>query len=353
MTPDCRILRALHATSTPLPFPELAAQAQMTPDMLEERIGHLRAAGYEIALQPHQGYRLIQTPDRLIADDLAARLPRNDEPERDPASILVFAETASTNDVVARLARSGAAEGVVVFAEKQTAGRGRMGRRWESAAHKGLWFSMLLRPDQPEDSPPREIGADGSPARPALPHAHWSRITTWAAVAIARGIEEAVPGFRAGIKWPNDVYLQGRKAVGILIESSFSANATGFVVVGIGVNVNHVPGDFPEELSEKATSLRLAAGPDSPPLDRQMVAVALLRNLEELYRQLPTDFPAIVTEAESRSVLLGKRVAFRDGDGDFTGIAQGLEPDGRLRVCRGDGSVLALSAGEVTVAGWE
>ena len=159
----------------------------------------------------------------LNAEALGALLPLARRVGRE---ILVLAETGSTNDVAAQLGRAGAPEGLVVFAERQTAGRGRLGRKWESAAHKGLWFSLLLRP--------------------TFALADWARLTTWAAVGIARGLEEALPGFRAAVKWPNDIYLLGKKAVGILCESV--AGPGGYAVVGIGVNVNHTREDFPQEL---------------------------------------------------------------------------------------------------------
>ena len=327
MTPDACVLGALRAAAAPLSIPELARQARLSPEMLEKRIAELRIAGYEIELQPHLGYRLLAAPDRLIADDLMAMLGQDDAPLPLPLSVLVFAETSSTNDVAARLGRSGAAAGTVVFAESQTAGRGRLGRRWESAAHQGLWFSLLLRPQ--------------------LPVTEWTRLTTWAAVGVARGIETAVPGVRAGIKWPNDIYLSGRKAVGILIESSLGgAAAERFAVVGIGVNINHRLSDFPPELEGKAISLREASGADSAPLDRQAVAVALLRSLSALYPSLGSALPAIVAEAQARSVLLGKRVEIQSVSGSVAGVAEALEADGALRVRRDDGETVTVSGGE-------
>ena len=328
MSPDSRILCTLRAAATPIPASELAARLELSRKTLAERIAGLNAAGYQIGLQPHLGYRLTGTPDRLIADDIAAMLG-----EDSPFSVVVFAETRSTNAVAMRLGRTGAPDRTVVFAERQTRGRGRLGRRWESAPHKGLWFSLLLRPN--------------------LPFMDWSRLTTWVAVAIARGFEEVLPGCRAQIKWPNDVYLRGCKAAGILIESSMGSRPSdGFAVVGIGVNVNHEAADFPAELASRAISLRQAAGPNTAPLDRQAVAVTLLRNLDSLYGRVGTDFQSLVAEATQRGILLGKRVQI-EGQGEmFTGIAECLESDGALRVRTDDGHSVTVSGGEVTVAGW-
>ncbi len=353
MTPDGRILHALRAAGRALSVSELAAEAKLPPGALEERIDGLRAAGYEIELAPHAGYRLRAIPDRLIADDLAARLGGTSEkggPLRIAREIVVFEQTASTNDVAARLARAGAAEGVAIFAEQQTAGRGRLGRRWDSAARKGLWFSLLLRP---------RLAISG-----------WTRLTTWAALGVARGLEEALPGCRAAIKWPNDVYLRGRKVAGILIESVAGRpggpDQGGFAIVGIGVNVNQTAADFSGELAGRATSLRMVAGEEALPLDRQEVAATLLKRLDALYGQLDQlnragedesdRFASWVAEAESRSLLLGKWVEIAAPgapEGSLRGMAEGLEPDGSLRLRDGEGRVFVVSGGEVTVSGWE
>jgi len=268
------------------------------------------------------------SPSPLNAETLQALLPPS---RRIGREILILEETTSTNDVAAQLGRAGAAEGAVVFAERQTAGRGRLQRKWESLAHKGLWFSLLLRP--------------------AWAFADWSRLTTWAAVGVARGLDESLPGCRAAIKWPNDIYLAGKKAVGILCESAIGP--TGYAVVGIGVNVNHVRADFPKELRDRATSLREAADLDAAPLDRHAVAAALLRNLDALYPSLECDFASIVAEAQSRSFLMGRRITLRGALEDAAtseAIAEALEPDGSLRVRLDNGKTQIISGGEVSVS---
>ena len=264
------------------------------------------------------------SPQSLNVEIIRSLLPAGCRIGRE---ILVLEETSSTNDVVAQLARTRSAEGLVVFAELQTAGRGRLGRKWESVFHNGLWFSLLLRP--------------------AFALADWSRVTTWAAVGVARGLEEALPGCRASVKWPNDIYLAGKKAVGILSECV--AGPDGYVVVGIGVNVNHSLNDFPEELREKATSLRESAGSDTAPLDRHAVAAALLRQLDALYPALEHDFASIVAEAQARSLLMGRRVTVHAPQETYEATAEALESDGSLRVRCDDGTARIVSGGEVSV----
>jgi len=259
-------------------------------------------------------------PDLLLADDLLALL-EGCELVRE---IQVIEETDSTNNVVAQLGHAGAGEGLVVFAETQTAGRGRLGRKWESASRQGLWFSMLMRPHFPMPS--------------------WTRLTTWAAVGVASGIEAAT-GCQTAIKWPNDIYIGGKKVVGILIETHAGKEA--FAVVGIGVNVNQT--GFPEPISSTATSLRLAAG---HPLERPQVAVSILRALDHWSRKLDSGFFEIVAAAEERSYLRGRRVEMLSGDGTITGIAGNLDENGALRVTTPGREEVTIASGEVTVAAY-
>src|ERR1043165_7158163 len=145
MTTDAQLLSALRSAEDGFKTgAELARLLGLTAAAVTGRIRELRKLGYEIEASPHHGYRLLRSPDGLSAEDLLARLIKKRVVGRD---IQVFQETSSTNDVVEKLARDGVKEGVVVFAESQTRGRGRLGRKWSSPARKGLWFSVLLRPD--------------------------------------------------------------------------------------------------------------------------------------------------------------------------------------------------------------
>lgn len=174
--------------------------------------------------------------------------------------ILVLDETTSTNDFVFGLTTPATREGLVVFAEHQTAGRGQRGNRWDSAAGTGLWFSILLRPKIPPNESPR--------------------ITSWAAETVARVIESNL-SLGAYVKPPNDIYVGDRKVAGVLLE--MRATTGGHVgILGIGLNVNHTLQDFPQELRERAGSLGMALGPR---IDRQEFAAALLRALDSSYRE--------------------------------------------------------------------
>lgn len=176
--------------------------------------------------------------------------------------ILVVAETASTNDFAWQRARDGGADGLTVFAERQTAGRGQRGNRWESAPHQGLWFSILLRPNiEPAESP---------------------RLTTWAAQSIVATAEEQLQ-IAARVKPPNDVFSGARKIAGVLVEMRVETSGRYAAIAGIGVNVNQTPADFSQALQARAGSLAMAAGRN---VDRHEFAVALLRDLDRTYRAL-------------------------------------------------------------------
>jgi BirA family biotin operon repressor/biotin-[acetyl-CoA-carboxylase] ligase len=192
----------------------------------------------------------------LDATQLQRALPENLIGRR----IVALESAASTNDSVLRMAEAGAEEGLVVFAEEQTAGRGQHGQRWESAARHGLWFSILLRPN--------------------LAPAHSARLTTWAAQSVAATILREL-SLAATVKPPNDVHIGGRKVAGVLVEMRAQPGRPHLAIAGIGVNVSQAAGDFSPALRTTATSLALAA---QRPVSRQDFAAALLRELDETYR---------------------------------------------------------------------
>lgn len=176
--------------------------------------------------------------------------------------IIVLDETTSTNDVVRQMSAGDWPEGLVVFAEQQTAGRGQRGNKWESTAGKGLCFSVLLQP--------------------GLAVADSQRLTEWAAKMIAATIENHCQ-IEAAIKPPNDVYVRGRKVAGVLVEMRAMPRAPHVAILGIGLNVNQMPSDFPEEFRDRATSLAII---QRALFDRHELAVELLRNLDRTYHEV-------------------------------------------------------------------
>src|SRR5277367_732099 len=253
MTTDAKILSALRENPDGVSGAELAEQLKISRAAVWARIEELRRVGYEIEAGPHFGYRLVSSPDALHADDLLARLCKTKVIGRD---IRVFEQTTSTNDVVEKLARDGVKEGVVVFAESQPKGRGRLGRKWISPAHKGLWLSVLLRPA----------------LRPQVA----TQLTVASATALRRAIRNET-GLKPEIKWPNDILIGGKKVAGILTELSAEVDRVKHIILGIGVDVNLVAGEFPPELRKTVTSLKIETGET---VDRAELAVAILRGLD-------------------------------------------------------------------------
>src|SRR6266567_1322444 len=194
--------------------------------------------------------------DRLIAGKLEADCRRATIGRQ----IIVLEQTGSTNDAILQVATANSNEGLVLFAEHQTAGRGQRGNRWESAAGKGLWFSILLRPKL-------QINDSG-------------RLTIWALEAISDVIQTDF-SLEPAIKLPNDVQLYSRKVAGVLVEMRAQEKAPHLAVVGIGINVNQSLEDFPEELQSRAISLAIAM---HRPVDRQKLAIAILQSLDRSYR---------------------------------------------------------------------
>jgi BirA family biotin operon repressor/biotin-[acetyl-CoA-carboxylase] ligase len=227
----------------------------------------------------------IEKLDRLTADQLQAAVPG----VIIGGKSIVLEQTGSTNDAIWRVASTDGLpsipEGLVVFAEHQTDGRGQRGNRWESAAGKGLWFSILLRPEiQLSDS---------------------GRLTIWAIEAIADAIRIEF-GLEPAIKLPNDVQLNGHKVAGVLVEMRAQTNAPHLAVVGIGINVNQCGDDFPAELQDRATSLAMALGRQ---VERHNFAVALLRNLDLTYREKFLKAAAALNSSPAPTTIRDKRVA--------------------------------------------
>lgn len=220
-------------------------------------------------------------------------------------------------DSTQELARAGGAlEGAVVATDHQRAGRGRSGRTWEDEPGDALLFSLVLRP----------------PATPALP-----QLSLVVALAVAEAAEE-VSGARTGIKWPNDVEIEGAKIAGVLLEA-----ASGVVTIGIGVNVNQEAARLPADTRRPAGSLRTATGRRH---DRATLLAAILDRMERHYETwLEGGLGAIVPSLDARSTLRGRRVSV----GGATGVVVGTADDGRLRLADDHRGERLVESGEITV----
>lgn len=322
MSLDIQILTALRAARDgSVSGADLSAKLQVSRAAIWAHIQDLRDLGYDIEASPHRGYRLLSVPDVLHADDLLSRLPEDRIVGRD---IRVFQETTSTNDVIEKLARDEVREGVVVFADSQSKGRGRLGRKWMSPAGKGLWFSLLLRPPlQPLEA---------------------TQLTVAAATALRRAIASQT-SLQPHIKWPNDILINGRKTAGILTELRAEVDRIKYCIIGIGVDVNIKSSEYPEELRTKATSLKAEAG---KPVSRPDLAVAILREIDADYKRITSGkFHDVATEWAAHCATIGSRVTVLMGERRIQGQAEALADDGALLVRTDHGHLERIVGGDI------
>ncbi len=283
----------------------------------------LKEEGYIIEAVQNKGYRLTENPDVFSASELKSRI-RNQWAGRE---LYFYGETGSTNTDAKRLGEEGAPHGTVVAADMQTAGRGRRGRTWESPAGKDIYFSILLRP---EFAPDKAAG-----------------LTLVMALAVARAVEEKC-GVEAGIKWPNDVVVNGKKICGILTEMTVETDYIQHVVTGVGINVNM--DSLPEEIRESATSLFLESGKKTA---RAELLQAVLERFEEYYGKYAADLgmDSILGEYNARLVNRDRQVRVLDPKGEWEGVAKGINASGELLVETSAGRTVEVYAGEVSVRG--
>ena len=244
-----------------------------------------------------------------------------------PWKVRVLAETPSTNDWLRDEGRTREVSGELVFAERQTAGRGRRDHVWEGAAGQDLLLSLAIKPEV-------EMGK-------------WTRVTQMTALAVCRAVENEL-GLRAEIKWPNDVLIGGKKVCGILVES-FSGPGGPFLVVGLGLNVNAA--SYAGELAATATSLRLACGSAwilERGLDRVALAEALMKELHEALLAVADEgrFRENLEAVRERNAWLGRQVRMRVEGRECWGRVVGLTDEGALRLMTGESEEQVIHSAE-------
>ena len=284
----------------------------------------LRQEGYVISSAPHRGYRLEDSPDLLSPGELAGALAGRTV----GAALLCLDTVDSTNNELKRRADT-APDGLAVLAQEQTGGRGRLGRSFVSPAGKGLYLSVLLRPQC--------VLADAG------------MLTAWTAVAVCRALERCC-GVRAGIKWPNDIMLEGRRLCGILTELELEAETAALrhVIVGVGINVSQDAADFGPEVAPVAISLAQALG-RAP--RRSQLAAEVLSALDDLYRAFPAQKADYLARYRALCVTAGRAVRVLRPGQVRTGTAEAVNEDFALLVRWDNGEQEALSSGEVSVRG--
>jgi BirA family transcriptional regulator, biotin operon repressor / biotin---[acetyl-CoA-carboxylase] ligase len=299
---------------------DLARAARLSPNDLEQRLAPYVEAGYPVEFHPQGSIGIQEPPDIWCAEEILGRCPPGKNasvPIWDP---VLLTRTASTNDVAREHARKGVQGGFLVAASRQTSGRGRLGRSWESPPKLGLYVSIVLRP--------------------SFPMTEAGKLTILSSLAMVDAVE-AVSGLHPKIKWPNDLMAGGRKLAGLLIEAEPKKDRLAFAVVGIGLNVRQEAGDFSPDVRALATSIYLATGQMHRRID---LLVALLQALE---RRLSRPFDEAREAWSASSLTLGQRVTLTTLRGRKHGQALGLDESGALLLRSSSGEVEAVTAGDM------
>lgn len=298
---------------------EISGRLGISRAAVWKNIKQFKEDGGVVDAQTNRGYRLVSMPDLLKPEYLSRYT------ECDVSRIKWMDSVDSTNDEAKRMAREGEPDGAIFVAEKQTGGKGRLGRKWESRPGDSVMMSFLLRPDiRPQQAPAFNIAA---------------------ALGIVNGIER-VCGIQAGIKWPNDVVFDGKKLCGILTEMTSDMDTVEYVVCGAGTNVNQDV--FPEEIAQKATSLRIITG---DVVNRLKLCAAYIECVQDSFRSyLENGMAAIMDEYRQKSAILGNEVRVLGLKKEYTGICRGFDDDGGL-IVECEGTERVFNAGEVSVRG--
>ena len=296
---------------------DISGVLKCTRAAIWKHIDKLRDIGYDIEAVPHLGYRLKGIPDKMLADEIKSGLKTTILGRE----IYSYANTESTNTIAYDLAEKGAKEGVVVIAEKQDKGKGRLGRKWVSPPG-GIYMSCVFRPD----IMPAEI----------------QEFTLVAALGVIDAVREVSTNIPVRIKWPNDILVRDKKLCGILTELKAESDRIDFVVLGVGVNAN----TSEKSLPLNATSIKKEANRTISRLD---LVKGLLKNLEKRYLKFKeSGFSVFAGEIKANSVTIGKRVLVKSHNASFEGEASDIDQEGALIVRLDDGNARRVLSGDVT-----
>lgn len=316
------ILKMLRETDSYVSGQELCNKFGVSRTAVWKAINQLKENGYEIEAVQNKGYHLLSAPDVMDQTELESIHAT----EWAGCEVYYFDSIDSTNTKAKELAEEGHPSGTLVVADRQTAGKGRRGRSWESPSGIGIFMTLMLKP---------EINPN-----------HASMLTLVAAMATTRAIRR-VTGVPAMIKWPNDIVMNGKKVCGILTEMSAQFDYINHIVIGIGINVHNE--EFPEEIKETASSLFLESGQH---IHRASLIEAFLEEFEDVYAEyLKTeDMEGLQKEYDTMLVNRGRQVRVLDPKEPFEGKAMGITKKGELIVDTWESRKL-VSSGEVSVRG--
>ncbi|MBU5470021.1 biotin--[acetyl-CoA-carboxylase] ligase [Falcatimonas sp. MSJ-15] len=319
-----KILRMLKETEGYVSGQEICELLGVSRTAVWKNINQLKEEGYEIEAVQNRGYILKQTADSLSEFEIKSEI---NGCEWFAGDIYFYHEIGSTNDECKKLAEEGAKHGTLVVAEKQTKGKGRRGRSWESPKGTGIWMTLLLRPDiEPYNS---------------------SGLTLVTAMAINKAVQE-ITGLDAKIKWPNDIVVNGKKVTGILTEMSAQPEMINYIVIGIGINVNTE--EFPEDIAKTASSLKIESGKT---IKRSSIIALFGKYFEQYYAKYikTQDMSLLIDEYNKELINVDRQIKVLAKENSYTGIAKGINRHGELIVETENKELKNVVAGEVSVRG--
>ena len=302
---------------------QLCEQMHVSRTAVWKVIEQLKKEGYTIEAVRNKGYRLTGSPDVMSSAEIESLL----ETAWAGRDVLYLDETDSTNVQAKKLGEAEGKHGTLIVSDRQTAGKGRRGRGWDSPSGASIYMSILLRPDILPDKAPM--------------------LTLVMALAVVRAVRE-ITGEEAGIKWPNDIVLNKKKICGILTEMSAEIDYINHVVIGVGINVNTE--DFPEEIKKTATSLFIETGKK---WKRSEFIAAAMKYFEEYYEIFLKTQNLKMLQEIYNGFLVNKDAQVRvlEPGNEFDGCALGINETGELLVRKSDGEITKIYAGEVSVRG--
>ena len=317
------ILRYLKEADGYISGQELCERFQVSRTAVWKVVRQLEAEGYEIEAVRNRGYRLKTAGDILSQAEILSSI-RGSWAGRE---ILYLDEVDSTNTAAKKAAENGAVHGTLVVSERQTGGKGRRGRAWDSPRGTGIFMTLILRPN--------------------MAPVHASMLTLVAALAVADGIRECT-GAESLIKWPNDIVMSGKKICGILTEMSADPDCINYVAVGIGINVNME--EFPEEIRGVAASIFTETGKKTK---RSLLISAVMAAFERYYEVFmkTTDMSGLLEDYNGKLANCGRTVRVLDPAGEYSGTAIGIDREGELLVEMEGTTVRRVLSGEVSVRG--
>lgn len=322
MTKDY-ILAILKNSKTHISGEKISNELGISRSAVNKAVQSLRRDGYTVSSSTKKGYLLLKDDDKLNMGELLALLSPPD------AKRVIYLDTVDSTNSYLQKNQHTLDDGTVVIAGEQTNGRGRLGRAFESHKDKGLYISILTRPET-------------SPAKAA-------NITAWTAVAVSGAIEK-VAGIRPGVKWVNDLIVNGKKICGILTEMSVEGESgcVRYVITGIGVNCNQEETDFPENLRAIASSLYIESGKK---ISRAKLAAEIIKSLDKMREDFPDSLDEYLSLYRENCVVLGKQVRIIRKDTQLTGTAEAIDGGFGLVVRFSDGHTETVTSGEVSVRG--